>query len=122
MPEIPEPGTKSGGTKRPPAPPRLTLFWWVLSLAVFTFYVISLWPRPQPEAQIPYSVFLAEVRSDNVSHVRIAVDAIDGDFLKPLVWPPPEARLPRPLHRQHLLRLRPTQKFLRQNRTQNSTP
>jgi len=92
MPEIPEPGTKSGGTKRPPAPPRLTLFWWLLSLAVFTFYVISLWPRPQPEAQIPYSVFLAEVRSDNVTHVRIAVDAIDGDFLKPLVWPPPEAR------------------------------
>lgn len=51
-----------------------------------------LWPRHQhPEiANIPYSTFLQQVGSDNVTNVHITGDTITGTVAKPLVWPPPK--------------------------------
>src|SRR5208337_4386100 len=48
-------------------------------------------PSSQPKVSIPYSVFLAQIRTDNISRVHIAQDAINGEFVKPLVWPPATA-------------------------------
>jgi len=78
--------------RTPQAPlPRGVLFWWLMSLAVLIWYVAGMWPRSQPKALIPYSVFLAQVREDNVSQVRIAGEVIQGKFVKPLVWPEVES-------------------------------
>jgi cell division protease FtsH len=83
---------KAGSEKRMPEKgpqlPLAVMFWWLLSLAALVWYVTGLWPRSQPKAQVPYSVFLEQIREDNVQSVHIAADAIDGAFAKPLVWPP----------------------------------
>jgi hypothetical protein len=45
---------------------------------------LALWPTIHPKVDIPYTVFLAQVRADNVSKVHIVKDAITGSFVKPL--------------------------------------
>ncbi len=78
--------------RTPQAPlPRGVLFWWLMCLAVLIWYVAGMWPRSQPKAPIPYSLFLAQVREDNVSQVRIAGEVIEGKFVKQLVWPEAES-------------------------------
>ena len=76
------------------APPRSILFWWVISLLLLFWYLGGLWPRSHQKTPVPYSVFLTQLRDDNVSRVHIAGDAIDGEFKKPVTWPPPEASAP----------------------------
>ena len=70
--------------------PQSLLLWWLLIGALLIWNLVSLWPRAHPEADIPYSAFLAEVRADNVSKVHIVGDGITGIFAKPLLWPRPE--------------------------------
>ena len=82
---------KTKGPGRAPDLSRQMLVWWVFSLLLLIWYVFSLRSHPSAKAPIPYSVFLAQVQSDNVARVHIAGDTIDGDFLKPLVWPPAQA-------------------------------
>jgi cell division protease FtsH len=83
----PDKRTPKGG----PQVPRGVLFWWLMSLAVMVWYVTGLWPQSQPNAPIPYSVFLEQIRADNVSRVHIVGAAIDGSFTKPFIWPPAAA-------------------------------
>ena len=71
--------------------PRGVLFWWLMSLAMLLWYVTGLWPPSHPTVSIPYSVFIAQVRADNVSRLHIAGAAIEGTFAKPLTWPPATA-------------------------------
>ncbi len=52
--------------------------------------VMWFWPKSQPQAAIPYTTFLAQVRADNVSKIHIVGDKITGDFVDPIVWPTPE--------------------------------
>jgi cell division protease FtsH len=53
--------------------------------------ILALWPHGKQPAKIPYSTFLTQVRQNNVSEVHIVGDSITGDFVKPLMWPPPRA-------------------------------
>ena len=85
-----KPQEKMPGTRQLP-PPRSVLFWWLMSLAVLIWYIASAWPRSQPVARIPYSLFLAQVRENNVSRVHIAADVIEGKFVKQLIWPQAES-------------------------------
>src|SRR5208282_3866766 len=79
-------------TRKRQAPlPRAVMFWWLISMAVLIWYVAGMWPRSQPKAPIPYSLFLAQVRENNVSRVRIAGDVIEGEFVTQLVWPQAES-------------------------------
>lgn len=77
--------------KKGPQVPRGVLFWWLMSLALMLWYVTGLRPQSQPKAPIPYSVFLAQIRADNVSRVHIVGAAIDGSFTKPFIWLPAAA-------------------------------
>ena len=56
---------------------------WLIWLGLIVWNVMTFWPRPHPEARIPYTTFLAQVRANNVAKVRIADDEISGSFLKP---------------------------------------
>jgi cell division protease FtsH len=85
-----KPEKRMTGPPQPPLP-RGILFWWLISLAVLIWYVTGLWPPSQSKAHIPYSLFLAQVRENNVSRVHIAADVIEGKFVKQLVWPQPES-------------------------------
>ena len=68
--------------------------WWLASAAVLVWSLLSLWPEPPSEVvDIPYSTFLEQVRSDDVSKVHIAGDTITGTLVKPLLWPAPKQNL-----------------------------
>jgi cell division protease FtsH len=74
-----------------PQLPRGVAIWWLISLVLMLWYVTGLWPPSQPKASIPYSVFLAQILADNVRSVHIGGAAIDGTFIKPVIWPPLKA-------------------------------
>jgi cell division protease FtsH len=86
-------GTETGKNPRAPQGQRGLLFWWIASLLLLTWYLFGLWPRGPEKAAIPYSVFLAQLSDGNISRVHISGDTIEGDFVKPVVWPPPKAIL-----------------------------
>jgi len=85
-----KPQKRMTGTGQPPLP-RGVLFWWLMSLAVLIWYVAGMWPWSKSKAPIPYSLFLAQVRENNVSRVHITGDVIKGEFVKQIVWPPVES-------------------------------
>ena len=68
--------------------PRIALFWWIVLIALLIWNIMTFWPRTHPrEVDIPYTAFLAQVRTDNVAKVRISGDKIIGSFVKPFLWP-----------------------------------
>jgi cell division protease FtsH len=68
-----------------PQPPRL-LWWWVILGTLLVWNAIIFWPRPVPEATIPYTTFLEQVRADNVAHALVVGDRISGSFVKSIQW------------------------------------
>ncbi|TAM85862.1 ATP-dependent metallopeptidase FtsH/Yme1/Tma family protein [bacterium] len=72
---------------RSPQTRRLRGWWLVVALLLLTWNVMLLLPRSAPQLNVPYSRFLAQVKADNVSSVRITGDSITGTFVKPLEEP-----------------------------------
>lgn len=62
---------------------------WLILIMVLVWGVVSAWGMPGPGAAIPYTTFLAQVRADNVTNVRIVGDEINGSFEKPFLWSRP---------------------------------
>ncbi len=52
---------------------------------------MAFWPSSKPEASIPYTEFLTQVRNGNVKQVHIDGSQITGSLVKPLAWPAPTA-------------------------------
>ena len=63
-------------------------FWWLVLLGLLAWNLITFWPTAQPGVAIPYSVFLEQVRADNVTQVKLVGDTISGEFARPIVWSP----------------------------------
>jgi cell division protease FtsH len=78
---------KDSSKQQSPQIPRWTWIWWVVLLALMAWNLRSLMPASQPEARIPYSVFLDQVRAGNVARVQIAGSEISGAFVKPVLLP-----------------------------------
>ncbi len=75
--------TKDNNDKKPAALKN----WWLVLLVLLVWNAWLLWPRNEPEVNIPYSTFLVQVQADNVSQIHIAGSAITGKFNDPLTWP-----------------------------------
>jgi cell division protease FtsH len=90
-----QPAKNSGQQEPAPSPWREFILWILIVIFFTVWYVVVLWPKAHPEVNIPYTTFVAQVRSGNVANVHIVGDEITGSFVKPLVWP--EARQPRAL-------------------------
>jgi cell division protease FtsH len=82
--------TKGGKPEPQQKVPLRPAFWWPILVAILVWDLLLFWPHSHPEVSIPYSTFLGEVRSDNVSSVHIVGAAISGDFAKPFLWPQPK--------------------------------
>jgi cell division protease FtsH len=65
-------------------------FWWLIFGALVAWNLFAWWPSQSDIVNVPYSTFLTQVRSDNVSKVHIVGDDISGQFVKPLLWPAPK--------------------------------
>jgi cell division protease FtsH len=72
----------------PRKPRRISWIWWVLLLALVGWNVFLFrGSTSTPEASIPYSVFLEQVRAGNVTDVRISGGDISGTFAQAIPWP-----------------------------------
>ena len=85
QPTTPGKQQRETGTQRPPGSG--ATFWWMVFLALLIWNAALFWPSPKPEALIPYSSFLEQVRAGNVSEVLISGPQISGTFAKPVLWP-----------------------------------
>ena len=88
--------TPQDSPQKPPQLPRTIWIWWLSLLVIIVWNLVSFWPKPRPEVNIPYTTFLAQVRADNVAGVRIVGDQISGSFVKSLQWPQADASAPTP--------------------------
>jgi len=71
-------------------PTRMINVWWMLLafLLLWNFAGFLLRPDNSPVVTLPYSVFIGQVKHDNVSVVNIIGSKIGGSFNHPVRWPP----------------------------------
>jgi cell division protease FtsH len=100
MPSSRLPSEKSPNQQKPPKPQvpqwQQVVFWMVIPLMLIIWNLLTLWPQAHPEVEVPYSIFLSQVRSGNISAVRIVGDLISGSFVKPFRWPEAKTGSPAP--------------------------
>jgi cell division protease FtsH len=67
--------------------------WWLLLGILLAWNVAGLLFRSpeSPVASLPYSVFVDQVKHDNIAVVRIVGSKIAGTFVQPVSWPPAQA-------------------------------
>jgi cell division protease FtsH len=69
------------------SPPRISLFWWILLISLMIWNVFTYFRAAPPQADIPYSTFIEQVKAGNISTVTITGNEVTGQFIKPLTWP-----------------------------------
>jgi cell division protease FtsH len=67
--------------------PRISLFWWIVLIGLMIWNVVTYLKGVPAQAEIPYSTFIDQVQTGNVSTVTITGNEITGNFINPLVWP-----------------------------------
>ena len=72
-------------------PPRKT--WLTFAIILLVNYVLMsiLFPSPNASATVPYTTFKDEVAKGNVKAIYSTGASIEGSFVKPVSWPPPDA-------------------------------
>ena len=60
--------------------------WWLILLALMAWNLWVIWPKHQTQVNLPYSEFLAQVKSDNVASLKITGSQIGGEFVRPISW------------------------------------
>jgi cell division protease FtsH len=68
---------------------RISIFWWLIILALLIWNVVSFWPQSQPEVDLPYTEFIKQVTDNNVTSVTIQGSDISGEFKNPIQWTQP---------------------------------
>ena len=83
--ESPSPSSKK---PQPPQLPKLGKLQWLLLLGLLAWNLFLFLPVSAPQANLPYTDFLAQVRADNVKHIQITGSQITGEFATAITWPP----------------------------------
>ncbi len=73
---------------KPPSP-RSLLMWWAVMIGLLIWNILIFWPKTSSEVTLPYTIFLEQVRSDNVAKVVVTGDQITGTFKKEFSWSTP---------------------------------
>jgi cell division protease FtsH len=68
---------------------RVPWAWWILLLALIVWNLVLIFPKAQPEIELPYTSLLDQIRADNVSQVKIDGDKITGTLKQPISAPQP---------------------------------
>ena len=61
--------------------------WWLIGTVLLLVWNIVDFPRPGASVNVPYSTFLAQIRSGSVASVRVTGDKISGTFAHPYTPP-----------------------------------
>jgi cell division protease FtsH len=72
--------------------PQNLWFWWLIFAGLLAWNLFAWWPSQTDIVHIPYSTFLAQVRTNNVAKIHIVGDDLSGQFVKPLLWPEPKQK------------------------------
>ncbi|HEX2227764.1 MAG TPA: ATP-dependent zinc metalloprotease FtsH [Candidatus Binatia bacterium] len=86
---MPPPSEEKSNPQLKPRPPSAgsIILWWIICLGLLVWNVANLRLKKAAEINVPYTVFLEQVRADNVARVQILGDKITGSFVKPVPWP-----------------------------------
>src|SRR5690606_3335005 len=71
-------------------PPRNTWLWFLLILLVNFLIVRMFFPGPDDAVSVPYTVFKEQVRAGNVDAIFSQGERIEGRFVEPVTYPPPQ--------------------------------
>jgi len=63
------------------------LFWLLILVILLIWNGLNLWPKSESRVSLPYSVFIEQLKTDNISNVNMDGDKITGSFLNPVLWP-----------------------------------
>lgn len=74
--------------------PKIHWSWWFIALGLLIWNILSFLPKSRPEVSIPYSVFLQQVSSGNVTSVHIMGSEITGKFVNAIPDPLSASTLP----------------------------
>ena len=76
--------------QQPPVsrPARIGPSWWIVAALLLVWNLVTLLPRGQPEATIPYTTFVEQVRAGNVASIRADGGQITGQFVHSIHWLP----------------------------------
>jgi cell division protease FtsH len=85
------PGTPKGGGLGS-IPPRRTWLAFLVILVVNYVVMSFLFPRPDDPVTVPYTAFKEEVAKGNVKAIYSKGESVEGRFVEPIVWPPPEEK------------------------------
>jgi len=66
----------------------ISWFWWILLAALILWNLWTILPRGAGVLDIPYSTFIDQVKSGNITSVQIQGSEISGAFAKPIPAPP----------------------------------
>src|SRR5689334_18894881 len=79
---------QAGRGPTPPAmPPRRTLTWFLIVLAINFLIFRFLVPRSESATAIPYTLFRDQVTKRNVASIYSRADRITGKFRAPITYP-----------------------------------
>jgi cell division protease FtsH len=67
--------------------PGSSRLWWIILIGLTIWNVITYFRAAPPQAEIPYSTFIDQVKAGNISTVTITGNEITGTFIKSLSWP-----------------------------------
>ncbi|MGE5251148.1 MAG: ATP-dependent zinc metalloprotease FtsH [Bacteroidota bacterium] len=70
-----------------PPQPRLSRLWWIVLIGLMVWNAITYFKPAAPQAEIPYSTFIDQVKAGNVSTVTITGNQITGQFMNSFTWP-----------------------------------
>jgi cell division protease FtsH len=71
----------------PPKKPKLSIFWWLIFLALIIWNVWTVFPSQEPVVELPYSAFINQIDQGNVAEVTINAEQITGNLKNPILWP-----------------------------------
>ena len=77
----------SGSSKRPDR--RTFWMWWLIGTVLLLVWNIMTLPRPGAAINVPYSAFLAHVRTGDVTTIAVTGNSISGTFAHPYAPPTP---------------------------------
>src|SRR6185312_1374060 len=77
-----------------PPPFRIGPFSWLILALLIVWNAWAFMPHESAEVPLPYSEFVSQIASGNVTTVRIVGAAITGAFAHPVTWPQPSSKPP----------------------------
>lgn len=73
-----------------PKKSKISPIWWIILIGLIAWNVFLLIPNnATPSVDLPYSIFLTQVKDGNVKEVKIVGSQISGTLNKAITWPPP---------------------------------